>query len=528
MQFFTKQNLSTNLSMDSSVSEMLQLPSFFVFLASLFFLLMLFKYWKKSQAKGLSKLPPGPKQLPIIGNLHQLIGALPHHAITDLCNKHGPVMKLQLGEIFAVIISSPEAAKEVLMTSEISFAQRPKDYVVEMMSYAHSSFVLAPYNEYWRQLRKISMMELLSAKRVRSFRSIREEEVWNLVEFIAASEGHTINLSDKIYTMTNNVVSRAAFGNKCKSQQEFTLLLGEIVLLVGGFNIVDLYPSLTFLRSMNGMKSALMKIQKKFDEILQDIVREHKMKREATRKGFGRLGEDEEDLVDTLLNYEEANKHEFHLTIDQIKDVTMDIFSAGSETSATTMEWAMSELLKNPRVMGKAQLEVRQVFEGKNKIEEEDVQKLHYLKLVMKETFRLHPPVPLIPREARERCEIGGYTIPAKAKILINAYAIGRDPKLWADPECFQPERFEGSSIDFKGNNFELLPFGAGRRMCPAISFATTDIELGLAQLLYHFNWNLPNGTKLEALDMAENIGITARRKNNLHLIATTYIPFNK
>lgn len=178
--------------------------------------------------------------------------------------------------------------------------------------------------------------------------------------------------------------------------------------------------------------------------------------------------------------------------------------------------------------MEKAQSEVRQVFEGKNKIEEEDVQKLHYLKLVMKETFRLHPPGPLIPREARERCEIGGYTIPAKAKILINSYAIGRDPKLWADPECFQPERFQGSSIDFKGNNFELLPFGAGRRICPGISFATLNIELGLAQLLYHFDWNLPHGTTVEALDMAENFGITARRKNNLHLIATTYIPFNK
>ncbi|XP_016649691.1 PREDICTED: premnaspirodiene oxygenase-like [Prunus mume] len=506
--------------MDSSVSEMLQLPSFFVFLASLFFLLMIFKYWKKSQAKGLSKLPPGPKQLPIIGNLHQLIGALPHHAVTDLCNKHGPVMKLQLGEVFAVIISSPEAAKEVLKTSEISFAQRPEVYAVEIMAYDNSGIVFAPYNEYWRQLRKISMMELLSTNRVRSFKSIREEEVWNLVEFVAASEGHTINLSDKIYTMTNDVVSRAAFGNKCKYQHEFTLLVGEIIPLAGGFNIADLYPSLTFLRSMSGMKPALMKIQKKIDEILQDIVREHKMKREASRKGFGRLGEDEEDLLDTLLSYEEANNHEFRLTTDQIKAVTM--------TSATTMEWAMSELLKNPRVMEKVQSEVRQVFEGKKKIEEEDVQKLHYLKLVMKETFRLHPPVPLIPREARERCEIGGYTIPAKAKILINAYAIGRDPKLWADPECFQPERFQGSSIDFKGNNFELLPFGAGKRICPGISFATSNIELGLAQLLYHFNWNLPNGTKLEALDMAENFGVTARRKNNLHLIATTYIPFNK
>lgn len=188
----------------------------------------------------------------------------------------------------------------------------------------------------------------------------------------------------------------------------------------------------------------------------------------------------------------------------------------------------MSELLKNPRVMEKAQAEVRQACEGKSKIGEADVQKLDYLKAVIKETFRLHPPGPLLPREARECCEISGYTIPAKAKILINIYAMGRDPKIWKDPESFQPERFEGSSIDFKGNHFELIPFGAGRRICPGISFATSNIELGLAQMLYHFDWKLPNGIKLEDLDMTENFGITARKKYNLQVIATTRIPFQK
>lgn len=188
----------------------------------------------------------------------------------------------------------------------------------------------------------------------------------------------------------------------------------------------------------------------------------------------------------------------------------------------------MSELLKNPRVMEKAQAEVRQACEGKRKIGEADVQKLDYLEAVIKETFRLHPPGPLLPREARESCEISGYKIPAKATIFINAYAMGRDPKIWTDPEGFQPERFEGSSIDFKGNHFELLPFGAGRRICPGISFATSTIELDLAQMLYHFDWRLSNGTKLEDLNMTESFGVTARKKYNLQVIATTRIPFLK
>ncbi|KAJ4703400.1 Cytochrome P450 [Melia azedarach] len=511
--------------MDSSITEMPQFPSFAVLLTSLLFFLMLVRYWRK-KTQGKRKLPPGPKQLPVIGNLHQLSGGLPHHTVTTLCKKFGPIMNLRLGQIVAVIISSPEAAKEVLKTNEIMFAQRPEVYAVEVMSYDHSSFVFSPYNDYWRQLRKISVLELLSAKRVLSFRSIREEEIWDLVEFISFSEGQTINLSEKIFAMTNNVVSRAAFGKKCKDGHDFTKLLEEIMSFAGGFDIADLFPSLTFLRYLTGIKSALMKIQKKIDKILEDIVVEHQRKRKDIANGIAKP--DGEDLIDTLLNYTEADDIDFHLTIDQIKAVIMDVFSAGSETSATSMEWAMAELLKNPRAMEKAQAEIRQACKGKSKIEEADIQDLDYFKAVIKETFRLHSPAPLIPREARETCQISGYRVPAKAKILINVYAMGRDPAIWTDPECFKPERFEGSSIDFRGNHFELLPFGGGRRICPAISFATANIELGLAQILYHFDWKLPNGIRLEDLDMTEDFRMTARKKDNLHVIATTHIPFQK
>ncbi|KAJ4730210.1 Cytochrome P450 [Melia azedarach] len=495
-----------------------------VLLSFLLFFLMLVRHWKRS--KGQGKPPPGPKPLPILGNLHQLADGLPHYAVTKLCRKYGPVMKLKLGQLDAVVISSPEAAKEVLKTNEIKFAQRPEVYAVEIMSYDHSSIVFSPYGDYWREMRKISVLELLSNRRVTSFRSIREDEVWNLVQFISENEGCIVNLSERIFIMTNDIVSRAAFGNKCDDQHNFTALLEEILQIGAGFAIADLYPSLTFLRPLTGMKPALERIHKKMDKILEQIVTEHQIKRKAAAKNNTKF--EEEDLVDTLLNYAEANKNEFHLTTDQVKAVTLDIFSAGSETSATSMEWAMSELLKNPRVMKKAQEEVRQACKGKSKIKETDIQNLEYLKLVIKETFRLHAPGPFTPREARETCEIGGYTIPAKAKILINLHAMGRDPTIWKDPECFRPERFEGSSIDFKGNHFELIPFGGGRRICPGISFATANIELGLAQMMYHFDYKLPNGKSLEDLDMNENFGMTCRRKENLQVIATTRIPFQK
>ncbi|KAJ4718807.1 Cytochrome P450 [Melia azedarach] len=507
--------------MDSSISPILQFPSFPLLLTSLFFFSILVRYYQKSRRQG--KVPPGPKTLPIIGNLHQLRGGLPHHVLTRLCQKYGPVMKVQLGQIASVVISSPEAAKEALKTHDISFAQRAQIYATEILAYDNSSIVFAPYDEYWRQVRKIAMTELFSTKRVQSFRSIREEEVWNLVQFICSSERQTINLTNKVFSMTNDIISRAAFASKNENQKDFLIALQELASVSGFFHITDLYPSLTFLRWVTGAKRKLLGVHKKMDKILEDIVTKHKTKRNATA-----IGNDEEDIVDTLLNYAEVDSTDFYITINQIKAIVLDLFSAGSETSSVVIDWAMAELLKNPRVMKKAQEEVEEACKGKSKIEEADIQSLQYLHLVIKETFRLHPPVPLVTRLSSKTCEINGYTIPANSNVVINAYALGRDPTIWTNPECFQPERFEGSSIDFKGNNFELLPFGSGRRICPGISFAITSIELAVSQLLYHFDWELASGIELEDLDMTETFSTVTRRKSHLNVIATTRIPFQK
>ncbi|KAL5735700.1 hypothetical protein ACOSQ2_030488 [Xanthoceras sorbifolium] len=183
-------------------------------------------------------------------------------------------------------------------------------------------------------------------------------------------------------------------------------------------------------------------------------------------------------------------------------------------------------MLKNPRVMGKAQAEVRRVFGEKGHVDETVLDELQYLKLVIKESLRLHPPLPLnLPRECRESCKINGYDIPVGSRIIVNAWAIGRDPNYWTEAESFYPERFLGSSIDYRGFDFELIPFGAGRRICPGMSFGIANVELPLAQLLYYFDWKLPNGMKNKDLDMTENFGITVRRKNDLHLIPISHHP---
>lgn len=201
-----------------------------------------------------------------------------------------------------------------------------------------------------------------------------------------------------------------------------------------------------------------------------------------------------------------------------------DIFSAGSETSSTAVKWAMAEMLRNPRILKEAQAEVRRVFDRKGNVDEAGIHQLNYLKLVIKETLRLHPSAPLLlPRETRESCKINGYEIPLKTRVLVNAWAIGRDPRYWSDPETFYPERFLNKSIDFRGADFEYIPFGAGRRICPGITFALPNIELPLAQLLYHFDWKLPNEMKPEDLDMTEAFGVTVAMKKDLMLIPIPY-----
>lgn len=283
-----------------------------------------------------------------------------------------------------------------------------------------------------------------------------------------------------------------------------------------GFDVADIFPSLKFLHVLCGMKGRIMDVHRELDAILEIIINEHK--RNGDLRGEG--------VVGVLLRLMKEGGLQFPITNDNIKAIVYDLFSAGTETSSTTIDWAMVEMMKNPSVLAKAQVELRNAFRGKETFNENDVEELKYLNLAIKETFRLHPPFPLLlPRECREEADISGYTIPLKTKVMVNVWAIGRDPKYWDDAENFKPERFEHNSIDFIGNNFEFLPFGSGRRICPGISFGLANVYFPLAQLLYHFDWKLPSEINPSELDLTESAGAACARKNNLYLIATPYQP---
>ncbi|CAO2198791.1 unnamed protein product [Urochloa humidicola] len=474
-------------------------------------------------------LPPGPWRLPVIGSLHHLIGKpLVHRALADLArSQDAPLMYLKLGEIPVVIASSPDAAGENLRTHDTTFASRPAwNTTVRIANADGQGLGFAPYGDLWRQLRRISVSELLGAPRVRAFRRIREEEAARLAAAVAATPlGEPVNVSERIAAAIADSTIRAVIGDRFERWEEFFEAGEELNKLASGFSLGEVFPSSWLVSFVSGgvARRAYASHLKTF-ELIEHAIRQHEERR-AAMAADSRLVE-EHDLLDVLLRIQREGGLNIPLTMGNIKSLLFDLFAAGSDTSATTLQWAMSELMRNPNVMKRAQAELRGILNGKPKVTEDDLAQIKYLKLVIKETLRLHPAAPLlVPRESRESCKILGYDVPKGTTVFVNAWALGRDPKHWNDAEEFKPKRFEGSTIDFSGTDFEYIPFGSGRRICPGILFAQPNMELTLAVLLYHFDWTVTVGVKSAELDMTEEMGMTVRRKNDLHLHSIVRVP---
>ncbi|XP_055826921.1 (+)-menthofuran synthase-like [Solanum dulcamara] len=492
--------------------------TFFPFLIFLSFILL--SFFGLSSKKCKKNLPPSPPKLPFIGNFHQL-GEQPHRSLQKLTKEHGQMMMLQFGSVPVLIASSAEAASQIMKTQDIGFANKPKSIIPSKLFFGPKDVAFTPYGDYWRNARSVCMLQLLNSKRVQSFSKIREEETSLLLQKIRDSidNSQVVDLTELFVSMTNDVLCRVALGRKyCDGEEgkKFKSLVIELVELLGVFNIGDYMPWLAWVNHFNGLNAKVDKVAEEFSSFLEGVIEEHREKKIDEKDEEGSA-----DFVDILLQVQKENKPGFKVEMDSIKAIIMDMFAAGTDTTSTLLEWTMNELIRNPNTLRKLRDEVRQVTQGKSDVIEDDLEHMPYLNAVIKESLRLHSPVPLLPREAIKDTKVLGYDVAAGTQVFVCPWAISRDPTIWENPEEFQPERFLDSCVDYKGFHFGLIPFGAGRRGCPGITFAKVVNELALARMFFHFEFSLPNGAKAEDLDVDEALGITVRRKFPLLVHAT-------
>ncbi|XP_022137023.1 cytochrome P450 71A1-like [Momordica charantia] len=480
--------------------------------------LLLFLLFLKLFRVRKGNLPPSPPKLPIIGNLHQL-GRHPYRSLQALSEKYGSLMFLRLGWTPTLVVSSADMAREIFKSHDISFSNRPKSTAANLFFYGYKDVGFSPYGEYWRGLKRICILELLSQKRVHEFQYVREEEVEILVNEVhkASSADLSVNLSDLVTSTSNGIVSRCIFGEKFEDENgksRFGELTRKMAKLVMTFSVGDFYPGFGWVDNITGLIGQLKETSGALDTFLEQLITEHKTeKRESSQ-------DDKKDFVDILLQVQQMDDLGFEFTQDSLKSVLQDIFIAGTDTTSSVLEWTITELARNPTIMKKAQGEVRRVVGKKSNIDDNDIFQMEYLKCVIRESLRVHPPAPLLlPRETSEVVKLGGYCIPSKTRVFFNVWAIQRDPKIWENPQDFIPERFMNNPVDFKGQDCHCLPFGGGRRICPGMNFAFASIEYVLANLLQWFDWKLPNDNLIASdLDMTEDMGLALTKKHPLFL----------
>ncbi|PQQ13507.1 cytochrome P450 98A2 [Prunus yedoensis var. nudiflora] len=433
------------------------------------------------------KLPPGPRPWPVLGNLYH-ITPVRFRCYAEWAQIYGPIISVWIGYTLNVVVSSSELAKEVLKEHDQKLADRHRNRSTTMFSRDGQDLIWADYGPHYVKVRKLCTLELFSAKRIEALRPIREDEVTAMVESI-------------FNDCTNNADN---YGNSCM----------HIYRGMGGsLSITEYIPWLVWMFPQQ--EKALVQHFARRDRLTREIMEEHTQARTKT-------GDAKQHFVDALLTL----KDEYDLSEDTVIGLLWDMITAGTDTTAITVEWAMAELIKNPRVQEKAQEELDRVIGFERVMTEEDFPNLPYLHCVAKEALRLHPPTPLmLPHRANSHVKIGGYDIPKGASVHVNVWAVARDPAVWKDPHEFRPERFLEEDVDMKGHDFRLLPFGAGRRVCPGAQLSVNLVASMLGHLLHHFSWALAEGVNSKEVEMSENPGIVTYMTTPLQAVPTTRLP---
>lgn len=485
------------------------------------FLLLAYKLYQRLKFK----LPPGPRPWPVVGNLYD-IKPVRFRCFSEWSQAYGPIISVWFGSTLNVVVSNSELAKEVLKENDQQLADRHRSRSAAKFSRDGTDLIWADYGPHYVKVRKVCTLELFSPKRLEALRPIREDEVTAMVESIFKdcahpdNDGKSLLVKKYLGAVAFNNITRLAFGKRFENSEgkmdeqglEFKAIVANGLKLGASLAMAEHIPWLRWMFPLE--EEAFAKHGARRDRLTRSIMEEHTLARQ--KSGV------KQHFVDALLTLQEK----YDLSEDTIIGLLWDMITAGMDTTAISVEWGMAELIKNPRVQQKAQEELDRVIGSERILTEPDFTNLPYLQCVAKETLRLHPPTPLmLPHRANASVKIGGYDIPKGSNVHINVWAIARDPAVWRDRLEFRPERFMEEDVDMKGHDFRLLPFGAGRRVCPGAQLGINLVTSMLGHLLHHFKWSPPEGVKSEEIDMSENPGLVTYMRTPLQAVAIPRLP---
>ncbi|KAL9237896.1 hypothetical protein vseg_012391 [Gypsophila vaccaria] len=476
------------------------------------------------------KLPPGPTPWPIVGNIYD-IKPVRFRCFHEWAQKYGPIISFRLGTKLNVVVSSAETAKQVLKEHDQVLADRHRSRSSARFSKNGLDLIWADYGPHYVKVRKACTLELFTQKRLESLRPIREDEVTAMIDSLFVDSGNSENKGKPlkvrryIGTVSFNNITRLTFGKRFINSKgeldplgkEFKGILSSGVKSTKTSFLAEHLPWLRWLLvPLDNEKDEAAIHNARLDRFTREIMEEH-----AKAKSNG-VNVAKQHFVDALLSL----KDQYDFSEDTMIGLLWDMVIAGMDTVSISVEWALAELIRNPRVQKKAQEELDRVIGSERIMTEEDFTTLPYLQALAKESLRLHPPTPLmLPHKAKAHVKVGGYDIPKGAIVYVNVWALGRDPNVWKDPNEFRPERFFEENIDMKGQDFRLLPFGAGRRICPGAQLGINLVTSMLGHLLHHFDWNPPNGVRPEDIDMTENPGLVTYMSSPLQAVANPRLP---
>nr|QFU47831.1 coumaroyl ester 3'-hydroxylase [Morus alba] len=474
------------------------------------------------------KLPPGPRPWPVVGNLYD-IRPVRFRCFAEWAQSYGPIISVWFGPTLNVVVSTAELAKEVLKENDQHLADRHRSRSAARFSRDGKDLIWADYGPHYVKVRKLCTLELFTPKGLEAMRPIREEEVRAMVGSIfkdcanPENYGKSLRVRDFLEAVAFNNITRLVFGKRFMNSEgvvneqgkEFKGIVSNGIKIGASLNMAEHIPWLRWVFPLE--EEAFIKHGDRRDRLTKITMEEHT---QARKQGGGT----KQHFVDALLTLQDK----YDISDDTIIGLLWDMITAGMDTTAISVEWGMAELIRNPRVQQKAQEELDRVIGLERVLNETDFSNLPYLQCVAKEALRLHPPTPLmLPHRATANVKIGGYDIPKGSVVHVNVWAVARDPAVWKDPNEFRPERFLEEDVDMRGHDYRLLPFGAGRRVCPGAQLGINLVTSMLGHLLHHFRRSPPEGMKPEDTDLAESPGMVTYMRTPLQAIATPRLPFH-